>query len=72
MKAVSQSHSLNGIVYTQLTDTEQEVNGLLTVDRQPKVDPEVIKKANEFFIRAFVDAPQKDIEIADILDNDMN
>lgn len=72
MKAVSQSHSLNGIVYTQLTDTEQEVNGLLTVDRQPKVDPEVIKKANEFFMRAFVDAPQKDIEIADILDNDMN
>lgn len=72
MKAVSQSHSLNGIVYTQLTDTEQEVNGLLTVDRQPKVDPEVIKKANEFFIRAFVDAPPKDIEIADILDNDMN
>lgn len=72
MKAVSQSHSLNGIVYTQLTDTEQEVNGLLTVDRHPKVDPEVIKKANEFFIRAFVDAPQKDIEIADILDNDMN
>ncbi|KAA8433933.1 glycoside hydrolase family 2 protein [Weissella sagaensis] len=72
MKAVAKSHSLNGIVYTQLTDTEQEVNGLLTVDRQPKVDPEVIKKANEFFIRAFVDAPQKDIEIADILDTDMN
>ena len=71
MKAVSQSHSLNGIVYTQLTDTEQEVNGLLTVDRQPKVDPAMIKQANEFFIRAFVDAPQKDIEIADILDKDM-
>lgn len=71
MKAVSQSHSLNGIVYTQLTDTEQEVNGLLTVDRQPKVDPAVIKQANEFFIRAFVDAPQKDIEIADILDSDI-
>lgn len=63
MKAVSQSHSLNGIVYTQLTDTEQEVNGLLTVDRQPKVDPEVIKKANEFFIRAFVDAPKKILKL---------
>lgn len=31
-----------GFCYTQLTDIEQEINGLLTYDRQPKVDPEAI------------------------------
>jgi beta-galactosidase/beta-glucuronidase len=29
--------------YTQLTDVEQEVNGLYTYDRHPKFDPETIK-----------------------------
>ncbi|GKS81344.1 beta-glucuronidase [Ligilactobacillus pabuli] len=72
MDAVSQSHCLNGIVYTQLADTEQEVNGLLTVDHEPKVDPKLIKKANEFFIRSFVETPQKDVEIEDILDNELD
>ena len=28
-----------GYCYTQLTDVQQEVNGLLTPDRRPKVDP---------------------------------
>jgi beta-galactosidase/beta-glucuronidase len=28
-----------GYCYTQLTDVQQEINGLLTPDRQPKVDP---------------------------------
>jgi beta-galactosidase/beta-glucuronidase len=31
-----------GFCYTQLTDIEQEMNGLLTYDRRPKVDPEEI------------------------------
>ena len=30
-----------GFCYTQLTDVEQEVNGLYTYDRQPKFDPAV-------------------------------
>ncbi len=30
--------NLSGYVYTQLTDVEQELNGLLTYDRQPKAD----------------------------------
>jgi beta-galactosidase/beta-glucuronidase len=30
---------LAGFCFTQLADIEQEVNGLLTYDRQPKVDP---------------------------------
>jgi beta-galactosidase/beta-glucuronidase len=29
---------VRGFCYTQLTDVEQEINGLLTYDRQPKVD----------------------------------
>lgn len=28
---------LAGFGYTQFTDTEQEVNGLLTADREPKL-----------------------------------
>ena len=33
---------LAGFCYTQLTDIEQEINGLLTYDRQPKLPPERI------------------------------
>jgi beta-galactosidase/beta-glucuronidase len=36
----------SGFCYTQLTDVEQEVNGLLTYDRRPKVDPAVIARFN--------------------------
>lgn len=32
--------------YTQLTDVEQEVNGLHTYDRRPKFDPEIIRRIN--------------------------
>jgi hypothetical protein len=37
----------SGFCYTQLSDVEQEVNGLLTYDRRPKVDPLIIAKINE-------------------------
>jgi hypothetical protein len=33
-----QAPNLSGYVYTQLTDVEQELNGLLTYDREPKAD----------------------------------
>jgi beta-galactosidase/beta-glucuronidase len=36
---------VEGFCYTQLTDVEQERNGLLTFDRRPKVDPRVIREA---------------------------
>ena len=36
-----------GYCYTQLTDVEQEQNGLLTYDRRFKVDAEKIKKIND-------------------------
>ena len=35
-----------GYCYTQLTDVMQEINGLLSPDRQPKVDPESFRKLN--------------------------
>ncbi len=36
---------LAGFCYTQLTDVEQELNGLLTYDRRPKVDVERVAAA---------------------------
>jgi beta-galactosidase/beta-glucuronidase len=36
--ALLQSEAVQGFCYTQLTDVEQEVNGLLTYDRKPKAD----------------------------------
>jgi hypothetical protein len=38
-----------GFVWTQLTDVEGELNGLLTADRVPKAPPEAIRAANERF-----------------------
>ncbi|HEY3185140.1 MAG TPA: hypothetical protein VGJ77_20030 [Gaiellaceae bacterium] len=38
-----------GFVWTQLTDVEGELNGLLTHDRRAKVDPAKIRLANERF-----------------------
>ncbi|HYZ49133.1 MAG TPA: glycoside hydrolase family 2 TIM barrel-domain containing protein, partial [Sphingomonas sp.] len=38
-QALLDSTVIAGICYTQLTDTEQETNGLLTADRTPKLDP---------------------------------
>jgi beta-galactosidase/beta-glucuronidase len=38
---------LAGFCYTQLTDVEQEINGLLTYDRRPKVDPERVAAIHE-------------------------
>ena len=35
-----------GFCYTQLTDVEQEQNGLYTYDRKAKFDPAVIAEIN--------------------------
>jgi beta-galactosidase/beta-glucuronidase len=43
VSAVLDSPALAGFCYTQLTDTEQERNGLLTADRTPKADPAKIR-----------------------------
>jgi beta-galactosidase/beta-glucuronidase len=36
-----------GICYTQITDVEQEINGLMTYDRKPKFDVKKIKALND-------------------------
>jgi beta-galactosidase/beta-glucuronidase len=45
--AVTDSPELAGFCYTQLTDTEQETNGLLTADRLPKLPPDEIRRLVE-------------------------
>jgi len=43
MDALLDAPNMCAFCYTQLTDVEQEQNGLYTYDRQPKFPPEVIK-----------------------------
>lgn len=43
VQPIRQSPAVQGFCYTQLTDTEQEINGLVTFDRQPKVDLERVR-----------------------------
>jgi beta-galactosidase/beta-glucuronidase len=38
---------VEGFCYTQLTDIEQERNGLLTFDRRPKVEPDLFRLVTE-------------------------
>lgn len=44
--ALLDNPDIMGFCYTQLYDIEQEVNGLYTYDRQPKVDIDRIRKIN--------------------------
>ena len=46
ISAMQQSPLVQGYCYTQLTDVEQEINGLMTYDRQFKTEPEKILKIN--------------------------
>ncbi|MEF2277401.1 sugar-binding domain-containing protein [Deinococcus sp. YIM 134068] len=50
--AVLDSPVISGFCYTQLTDTEQETNGLLREDRTPKLDPERVRAITTRFSRA--------------------
>jgi hypothetical protein len=47
MEGIAALGFVAGFCYTQLTDIEQETNGLLTYDRRPKVDPEKIAGIHE-------------------------
>ena len=40
--ALLDSPYICALCYTQLTDVEQEINGLYTYDRKPKFDPAII------------------------------
>jgi len=44
-RALLDNPGICGFCYTQLTDVEQEVNGLYTYDRKPKFDLSVIKRS---------------------------
>lgn len=57
------NQGLSGAVFTQLTDVEQEVNGLLTYDRVLKVDVEKIRLLNEKLIYQTI------ISTSDVLPN---
>ncbi|MEV6641203.1 sugar-binding domain-containing protein [Amycolatopsis sp. NPDC051371] len=53
LERVVVERGLSGAIYTQTTDVENEVNGLLTYDRRVvKVDPSVVAKC----VRAVIDA----------------
>ena len=43
VEALMDPGPVQGFCYTQLTDVEQEQNGLLTFDRTPKVDPDLLR-----------------------------
>lgn len=45
--AISSVSYVQGYCYTQLTDVMQEINGLLTPDRKPKISPEEIRLINQ-------------------------
>ena len=49
MEALYASKILNGFCYTQLTDVEQEINGVLTYDRKPKCDLAKFKAINDMW-----------------------
>lgn len=51
MQGLAELEFLAGFCYTQLTDVEQEINGLLTYDRKPKVPPERIAEIHEQFFQ---------------------
>jgi hypothetical protein len=48
LKLMRDQRNLSAAVYTQLTDVEMEVNGLLTYDRLDKVAAETIRRVNRF------------------------
>jgi len=56
MEAVYASKILHGYCYTQLTDVEQEINGLLTYHREPKCDLKRIREINHVWHRSIVES----------------
>lgn len=45
-KAVKDLDYCCGFCYTQVTDVQQEINGLMDIDRNYKIDPQTIRKIN--------------------------
>jgi hypothetical protein len=55
IRALTSSPVIQGFCYTQLADVEQEVNGLLTADRRPKVQ---LDRLREITLMAPAQIPQ--------------
>lgn len=53
MGAIASLRFVSGFCYTQLCDVEQEINGLLTYDRRPKVPIDEIARINARFAEHF-------------------
>lgn len=58
--AVASSKSLNGFCYTQLYDTEQEVNGLMTYDRTPKIPVKEIHEILDYFVPSYIESQARE------------
>jgi beta-galactosidase/beta-glucuronidase len=58
IEGIASLHFLAGFCYTQLTDIEQEINGLLTYDRKPKIEPELIAEIHR---RLFSVGEERDV-----------
>ena len=46
-QAIAKVPAIMGICYTQTTDVEQEINGVMTYDRKPKYDTKVMREIND-------------------------
>lgn len=51
--AIKKIPYVSGFCYTQVTDVQQEINGLLDMDRNYKISPEVISEINKRNVRCF-------------------
>jgi beta-galactosidase/beta-glucuronidase len=57
MVGIASLRFVSGFCYTQLTDVEQEINGLLSYDRKPKIPIEEIRRINDALRAHEMDAP---------------
>jgi hypothetical protein len=53
MEGLVELQFISGFCYTQLTDVEHEINGLLTYDRKPKIAPEKIAELHREVIKRY-------------------
>jgi hypothetical protein len=44
--AIKKINAICGFCYTQVTDVQQEVNGIMDIERNFKVDPEALREIN--------------------------
>jgi hypothetical protein len=62
VSALLESEVVQGFCYTQLTDVEQEINGLLTYDRRPKADLSRIREITTASARGTGDGERQGIQ----------